>query len=88
MGEKTHLACLARSKPPPKALVLIERGMIVAHKRMRCYTIITVCVSRTQKCAEAVVADWGPVHADIDLYAPLSRALKHNGDETAHWVAR
>jgi hypothetical protein len=33
-----------------------------------------------------MVADWGPVHASMDLYAPLSRKLGQNGDEPIVWA--
>ena len=89
MGRVSHLACVSHKRPPTsKARELIDLGLIVAHKKIPCYTILTVCVNRTQKCSEAIVADWGPVHADIDLYAPLSRKLLHNGDEIAVWSVR
>ena len=89
MGRISHLACVAHRKLPTERIKkLIEMGLIVAHKKIPCYTLVQVCVNRTQLCSEAVVADWGPVHADIDLYAPLSKKLKHNGDERATWFIK
>lgn len=88
MGPTTHLACVSHARPSKRARWYIDRGMIVAHKTMPCYSELTVCNPRTHKCADAMVADWGPVHAAIDLYAPLSRKLMHNGDETVIWADR
>jgi len=86
-GAVTHLACVAHGRTSDARVAeLISREMIVAHKSMPCYSLVTVCVDRTMRCKLATVADWGPVHADIDLYAPLSRSLGHNGDEPVTWV--
>lgn len=86
MGSTTHLACVSHARPTPHARAYIDSGMIVAHKTIPCYSEITVCNPRTKRCVDAMVADWGPVHASIDLYAPLSRRLQHNGDEPVVWL--
>jgi hypothetical protein len=89
MGSKSHLACVSHRKPPTThAQHLIDLGLLVAHKTIPCYTVLSVCVPRTKLCSEAIVADWGPVHADIDLYVPLSKKIHHNGDERVTWSLR
>jgi hypothetical protein len=86
MGKSTHLACVSHRKPTKKAQSYINKGYIVAHKTIPCYVEIIVCNPRTNICVNAMVADWGPVHASIDLYAPLSKKLQHNGNEKVFWV--
>lgn len=86
MGSTTHLACVSHARPSKRAQWYIDRGLIVAHKTLPCYSELTVCNPRTRHCSNAMVADWGPVHASMDLYAPLSRKLGHNGDEPIVWA--
>ena len=64
----------------------LERlGHVVALWTAPCWAVLTVCVPRTGLCESATVADRGPVHAAIDLFSPLSRALRHNGREIVTW---
>jgi len=59
---------------------------VVAHKTLSCGTHLLVCVPRNGRCAETIVADWGPVHAAIDLSIGLARKLHHNGKEVVTWT--
>lgn len=79
-------ACIvkARNKINKKIKEFLKRGHVVAHKHLPCWTEIKVCLGNN-KCLNAVVADWGPKRADIDLFHNLSRDLGHNGMELAYW---
>jgi len=79
-------ACLHRRPPNAMAATLFKRELFVAHKSMKCYQMIHICLPRTNKCSYAVVGDWGPVHADIDLYETLAKKLGHTGYEKAEWT--
>ena len=84
-SENQHMACLVRDRPNRKAIRLLWKGAIVAHRTLACMTEIELCVDRTGLCERAVVADWGPMHADIDIYHQLAKRLHHNGMETVTW---
>ena len=85
---KGEMACGNPSKPHHvgrKIRGLLDTGMIVARQHMPCGAVLRVCIARTGKCAEAVRWESGPIHMAIDLYAPLSRKLEHNGMELVTW---
>ena len=82
---KGTLACVSHSRPDVISRRLIKRGSFVAHRTMPCYQLIHVCVARNGRCSLAVVADRGPLHADIDLNKSLAKEVRHNGLETVQW---
>lgn len=66
----------------PQARDLYDRGHLVAHRRAPCWAILRVCLRSNGRCELATVADRGPRHAAIDLFAPLAKALGSSGRET------
>lgn len=82
---KGTLACVSHKRPNGAIKQLIKNGRFVAHRTLPCYQMIHVCVPRNGKCSVAVVADRGPVHADMDLYKNLADDVNHNGMEEVRW---
>ena len=82
------LACLvkARNKLTKKAKELLKQELFVASKELPCWTIIEICLPRTDKCSLAVVADFGPAKAALDLWDTLKKKLGHNGKEEVEWM--
>ena len=85
---KPGFACQKPPRMPQAAFSarrLWDQGRIVASRTLACHTRLRVCLPRSARCALAVVGDWGPLRADIDLWRPLSELLGHNGMELAIW---
>ena len=57
------------------------QDVIVASKEYGCDTLLLIYNPRTRKSVLARVADWGPLHARLDLSRRTAQALKHNGME-------
>jgi hypothetical protein len=82
---KGTLACVSHKRPTRTFKEFIKDGHFVAHRTLPCYQLIHVCVTRNGKCSIAIVADRGPLHADMDLYKNLADDMEHNGMEEVKW---
>jgi hypothetical protein len=65
---------------------LERKHHVVAHKTLPCWSVLKICLERNGRCASGTVGDWGPKRADLDLYEPLARVLRADGDEPAFWM--
>lgn len=57
------------------------RDVVVASKVLPCGTKLLLYSPRTRRHTLAVVQEWGPLHADMDLAPVVRRRLRHNGYE-------
>jgi hypothetical protein len=66
---------------------LFVDGMVLASRSLACWTIVEVCSASSGLCSPAVVADFGPRRAMVDLLDPLAERLQHDGGEVLVVVA-
>lgn len=59
---------------------LAVEELVVASKSLPCGTIIMICSVRGEMCSLAVVADYGPKNATLDVWHVLARKIHHDGE--------